>query len=61
VETNFKCIQNFGWKAWRKKEHLKNICIADTIILKWILRIGWEGVDWIQLADDTNHSLYTQW
>jgi len=42
------------------KKHLKNLCMADTIILKWVLKIEWDGVDWIQLAGDTNQGLCTQ-
>jgi hypothetical protein len=50
----------FRLESLKGKKHLKNLCIADTITLKWILRMGWEGVDWIQLAGDTNQGLRTQ-
>jgi hypothetical protein len=26
---------------------LENLCAGGRIILKWKLKIGWEGVEWI--------------
>jgi hypothetical protein len=41
-----ECVQDIGGKAIRKETTRKTI-------LKWILReIGWDGMDWIELAQD---------
>jgi hypothetical protein len=47
-----KCIQYFGWKP-RRQDHSEDLGVDGRIILEWILReIGWEGVDWLYLAQD---------
>jgi hypothetical protein len=33
-------------------EHLEDSRVNDKIILKWDLKISWEAVDWIHLAQD---------
>jgi len=45
----------FWWNHCRKKDHLKDLKINGWILLKWISEIGWEGVDWINLAHDKTY------
>ena len=42
------------WRGeMRKKEHLEDLSIEGRVILKWIFKnVGWEGVDFIGLAQD---------
>jgi hypothetical protein len=45
--------REFWWKNLREGDHLKNLDLDGTIILKRIPRqIGRCGVDWIRLAED---------
>jgi len=32
-----KCIQHFGWKTYREKDHLEDQGTDGKIILEWIL------------------------
>jgi hypothetical protein len=34
------------------RDHLEDLSVGGMIILKWVLKTGCEGVDWIQLAQD---------
>jgi len=37
----------------KERDHLEDIGVDYTIILKWVLKyVGWEGVDWIDVAQD---------
>jgi hypothetical protein len=37
------------------RDHLENPGVDGKIILEWILReIGWEGSDWMHMAQDTD-------
>ena len=33
------------WGKLKERDHSNDIGISVVIILKWILKIGWEGVD----------------
>jgi hypothetical protein len=39
----------------QKRDHLKDLQINGEISLKWISEIGWEGVDWINPAQDKTY------
>jgi hypothetical protein len=34
------------------KSHWEDLDVGGWTILKWILEIGWNGMDWIDLAPD---------
>jgi hypothetical protein len=34
------------------RDHLEDLSVDGKIILEWIREIGWEGVDWMHLAQD---------
>ena len=37
----------------KERDHLKDIGVDYTIILKWVLKyVGWESVEWIDVAQD---------
>jgi hypothetical protein len=43
----------FGWKSQKERQQYKDRNIDRRIILKWNLeRLGWSGMDWIELAQD---------
>jgi len=39
----------------QKRDHLKDLQINGHILLKWISEIGWESMDWINLAQDKTY------
>jgi hypothetical protein len=47
---DYKCIQNLGWKAWREQTTWKTHAFKQNNTK--MKGIGWEGVDWIHLAQD---------
>jgi hypothetical protein len=49
-----KCIQDFGGKARRKETIGRPICRwVDNITID-LREIGWGGIDWIDLPQDTD-------
>jgi hypothetical protein len=47
-----RCIQYFGWKTQRDKTTQKTRHGWEHNIRMDFREIGWEGVDWIHLAQD---------
>jgi len=51
--TEQKCKQGFSGKTWRRTDCLEDGSIDERTILKTDLKeIGWEGIYWIDLAQD---------
>lgn len=57
-----KFIQNFGWETWSEETKHKDIRLDEMILLKWILKAGyenmWSGIFWLrigQVADPCEH------
>ena len=44
----------FSWENLREGEHLEDPAVGGRIILKWILEKWNRGVDWIDLAQDSD-------
>jgi hypothetical protein len=45
----------FWWVSQKKRDHQKDLDVFGRIILILILeKIGWGGMDWIDLAQDRN-------
>jgi hypothetical protein len=44
------CVQNFGWRALKGKDHSEVLSDDGRTILKWILGKYCWGVVWIHLA-----------
>jgi hypothetical protein len=42
----------FWWGNSRERDHLQDLGVGGSIILKWIFRKCDGGVDWIDLAHD---------
>jgi hypothetical protein len=43
------------WEIQKGKDHWEGQDVGRWIVLKWILRdIRWDGMDWIDLAQDRN-------
>jgi hypothetical protein len=43
----------YWWKSQMERDHWEGQGVGRWTILKWILReIGWDGMDWIDLAQD---------
>jgi hypothetical protein len=43
----------FWWESRRERDRLEDLGVCRRIILNPIFKkIGWEGVDWIDLAED---------
>jgi uncharacterized protein YjcR len=41
------------WESQKVRDHREDLDVGGWTILKWILReIGWDGTDWIDLAQD---------
>jgi hypothetical protein len=47
-----KCIQNFHWKTLRKEALRRARCRWEDNIRMDLREVGWEGVDWIHMAQD---------
>jgi hypothetical protein len=42
----------YWWQSQKARDHWENQDVGGWTILKWILEIGWDGVDWIDMAQD---------
>jgi hypothetical protein len=42
----------FGWEKLREGDHFEDSGVDGRIILKWIFKKWFEGIDWIDLAQD---------
>jgi hypothetical protein len=43
----------YWWESQKVRDHWGDQDVGRWTILKWILReIGWDGVDWIDMAHD---------
>jgi hypothetical protein len=45
-------ILDVWWESQKERDHWEDHGIGGWTILKWILEIGWNGVDWIDIAQD---------
>jgi hypothetical protein len=53
-ERDEKCMQNFGWKTCREVTTQKTRRKCEDNIRTDGSEIGWEGVDWIHLAQESD-------
>jgi hypothetical protein len=45
----------FWWGNLKERDHFEEQGVTQRIILEWILKkVGWEDMDWINLAQDGN-------
>lgn len=59
-QTSFRAIKSkskrmyakFWWRNRNARGHLEEVRVKERVILKWILKIGWETVDWGRLPHD---------
>jgi hypothetical protein len=42
----------YWWECQKERDHWEDQAIGGWTILKWILEIGWDGVEWIVMAQD---------
>jgi hypothetical protein len=43
----------YWWESQKERDRWEDQDVGEWTILKWILReIGWDGRDWIELAQD---------
>lgn len=47
-----KWLQAFRRKDLNANTHLENLNVSEGIILKWTLKLGFEGSEWSQLVQD---------
>jgi hypothetical protein len=45
-------FSGYWWESQKKRDHWEDQDVSGWTILKWILEIGWDGRDWIELAQD---------
>ena len=45
-------LTGFGWEELREGDYLEDSGVDGRIILKWIFKKWFEGIDWIDLAQD---------
>jgi hypothetical protein len=46
----------YWWESQKERDHQEDQDIGEWTILKWIIReIGWDSMDWIELAQDRDH------
>jgi hypothetical protein len=42
----------YWWEIQKERHHWEDQDVGGWKILKWILDRGWNGMDWIDLAED---------
>jgi hypothetical protein len=43
----------YWWESQKERDHYEDQDVGGWTILKWTIReIGWDGMDWIDLAED---------
>jgi hypothetical protein len=42
----------YWWEIQKERDHWEDQDVGGWTILKWILEIGWDGVDWVHVAQD---------
>jgi hypothetical protein len=42
----------YWWESQKERDHWKDQDVGGWTILKWILEIRWDGMNWIELAQD---------
>jgi hypothetical protein len=42
----------YCWESKKERDHWEDQGISGWTILKWISEIAWNGMDWINLAQD---------
>jgi hypothetical protein len=48
----------YRWESQKERDHWEDQDVVGRTILKWILReIGWDGVDWMYMAEDRDQLL----
>jgi hypothetical protein len=50
-----KFVQSFNSKILKEREDLEELGINGRLLLKCILKTGWEGVVWICVVHDAYH------
>jgi hypothetical protein len=40
----------YWWESQKERDHREDQDVVEWTILKWVLGIGWDGMDWIDLA-----------
>jgi hypothetical protein len=43
------------WESQKERDHYDDQDIGGWTVLKWILKRGWDGKDWIDLAQDRDN------
>jgi hypothetical protein len=54
--TNGRREKHIGywWESRKERDHWEDQDVGEWTILKWILEMGWDGVDWIYLGRERN-------
>jgi hypothetical protein len=42
----------YWWEIQKERDHWEDKDVGVWTILKWISEVGWDGGDWINLAQD---------
>jgi hypothetical protein len=42
----------YWWESQKARDHWEDQEMGGWTISKWILEIGWDGVDWMDMAQD---------
>jgi hypothetical protein len=42
----------YSWESQKEKDHWEDQDVDGWTLLKWILEVGWDGRDWIDLVHD---------
>jgi hypothetical protein len=45
----------YWWESQMERDHWEDQGVGEWTVLKWILERGWDGMDWIDLAQDRDH------